>query len=48
MDGAFRMLGYLKELTRYRDLLYMLTLRDIRIKYKQSVMGLMWAIFMPC
>ena len=25
----------------------MLTLRDIRIRYKQAVMGFMWAIFMP-
>lgn len=25
----------------------MLTWRDIRIRYKQSVMGFMWAIFMP-
>ena len=29
------------------DLLYVLTARDIKIKYKQSVMGLMWAILMP-
>ena len=31
----------------YRELLYQLTLRDIRIKYKQAVMGFFWAIFMP-
>ena len=30
-----------------RDLLFVLTWRDIKIKYKQSVMGLMWAILMP-
>lgn len=36
-----------KELIQYRHLLYMLTLRDIKIKYKQSVMGFFWAIFMP-
>src|SRR3989338_7133751 len=36
-----------KELLKYRDLLFMLTLRDIRIRYKQSVMGFMWALFMP-
>lgn len=38
---------YLREIVRYRDLLYMLAWRDIRIKYKQSIMGFMWAIFMP-
>lgn len=29
------------------DLLLMVTWRDIRIKYKQSVMGLLWAVLMP-
>ncbi len=41
------MLRHLKELYRYRDLLLMMSWRDIRVKYKQSVMGFMWAIFMP-
>ncbi len=41
------MLAALKELIKYRDLLYMLTLRDIRIRYKQAAMGFLWAIFMP-
>jgi len=36
-----------KELFKYRDLLFMLTFRDIRIRYKQAAMGFMWAIFMP-
>jgi ABC-type polysaccharide/polyol phosphate export permease len=35
------------EIWRYRELLYQLTLRDIRIRYKQAVMGFGWAIFMP-
>jgi ABC-type polysaccharide/polyol phosphate export permease len=37
----------LAELVAKRDLLYMLTWRDIRLKYKQSVMGMLWAILMP-
>jgi lipopolysaccharide transport system permease protein len=41
------MFNYLKELGKYRNLLYMLAWRDIKIKYKQSIMGFMWAIFMP-
>ena len=41
------MIQMLKEIIKYRDLLMMLTLRDIRIRYKQAVMGFMWAIFMP-
>lgn len=36
-----------RELIRYHELLYMIVWRDIRIKYKQSVMGIMWAVFMP-
>jgi len=35
------------ELIKYRDLLWMLTLRDIRVRYKQAAMGFLWAIFMP-
>lgn len=36
-----------RELFKYRDLMYMLTLRDIKIRYKQAAMGVVWAIFMP-
>ena len=32
---------------RYRELLLMITYRDIRIKYKQSIIGFLWAILMP-
>ncbi len=35
------------EIIKYKDLLIMLTFRDIRIKYKQAVMGILWALFMP-
>jgi lipopolysaccharide transport system permease protein len=37
----------LKELYRYRELLYMITYRDVRVRYKQSIMGFLWAILMP-
>src|SRR5512146_1960620 len=37
----------LRELIQYRNLLWMLTLRDIKIRYKQTVMGFLWAVFMP-
>ncbi len=35
------------ELVQYRDLLFVLTWKDIQIRYKQSVMGFFWAILMP-
>jgi len=37
----------LREFYKYRGLLYMLTYRDIKVRYKQSVMGFLWAILMP-
>lgn len=36
-----------KELWRYRELLYFLTWRDIKIRYKQTLLGAMWAIIQP-
>jgi ABC-type polysaccharide/polyol phosphate export permease len=36
-----------KELIQYRQLLFTLTWREIRIRYKETVMGFLWAILMP-
>ena len=41
------MVEELEELYRYRELLYMITYRDIKVRYKQSIMGFLWAILMP-
>ncbi len=32
---------------QYRELLYQMTKRDLVLRYKQTAMGLGWAIFMP-
>jgi len=40
-------LDSIRELYRFRELLYMFTLRQIQVKYKQSFMGLAWAFLMP-
>lgn len=37
----------LRELWAYRELLYFLTLRDIKVRYKQTVLGATWAIIQP-
>lgn len=37
----------LKELYKYRELLFMIAYRDIKVRYKQSIMGFLWAILMP-
>lgn len=37
----------LKELWQFRDLLYFLSWRDIKVKYKQTILGVAWAILQP-
>lgn len=37
----------LKEVWEYRELLYFLTWRDIKVRYKQTVLGAAWAIIQP-
>lgn len=35
------------EQVEYRELLYQVTLRDLKLRYKQTIMGFGWAVFMP-
>ena len=35
------------ELWRYRELFFFLTWRDVKVRYKQTVLGALWAIFQP-
>ena len=37
----------LRDLWRYRELLYFLTWRDIKVRYKQTIFGAAWAILQP-
>lgn len=37
----------LGDLWAYRDLLYFLTWRDIKVRYKQTILGAAWAIIQP-
>jgi len=37
----------LKELWAYRELLYVLAQRDIKVRYKQTVLGVAWAVIQP-
>ena len=37
----------LKELRRYRDLIYFLVWRDIKALYAQTILGFSWAILQP-
>jgi lipopolysaccharide transport system permease protein len=37
----------LKELWAYRDLFWVLTARDVKVRYKQTALGIAWAIIPP-
>jgi lipopolysaccharide transport system permease protein len=37
----------IKELLQYRELFYFFTWRDIKVKYKQTLLGVLWAILQP-
>ncbi len=39
--------GDFKELWRYKELLYFFTWRDFKVRYKQTAVGISWAIFQP-
>lgn len=45
-DAAVSELG-LADLWRYRELLYFLTWRDVKLRYKQTLLGAAWAIIQP-
>lgn len=36
-----------REIWRYKELLYFLSWRDIKVRYKQTIVGVGWAIFQP-
>ena len=37
----------IKELWQYRELLYFFTWRDLKVRYKQTFIGVAWAVFQP-
>lgn len=43
---GFNFYGF-KYLWDYRDLFYFLTMRDIKVRYKQTILGGLWAIIQP-
>lgn len=42
-----RLLGDLAVLAHYRDLLYTLSVHRVKVRYKQSILGITWAIVQP-
>ena len=41
------MIGRVKESIRWRDLLWMLVQRDIKVRYRQTLFGVVWAVAVP-
>ncbi|MBX7065301.1 MAG: ABC transporter permease, partial [Saprospiraceae bacterium] len=39
--------NYWADLWRYRDLFYILSWRDIKVRYKQTVVGVLWSVLRP-
>lgn len=39
--------GHARELWRHRELLWLLTLREIKVRYKQTALGVVWAVLQP-
>ncbi len=54
-DGAFELVlesgrasrNYWRDLWRYRELMYFLAWRDVVVRYKQTVIGVAWALLRP-
>ncbi len=41
------MVSYIRELVAYRELLWRWVIRNIKVRYKQSFLGVLWAILQP-
>lgn len=39
--------NYWKDLWRYRELFYILSWRDIKVRYKQTIIGVAWSVIRP-
>lgn len=39
--------GLLREAWQYRELFYFLALRDVKVRYKQTALGVLWAVIQP-
>jgi lipopolysaccharide transport system permease protein len=39
--------GMIRELWAYRELIYFLAWRDVKVRYKQTVLGVLWAVIQP-
>jgi lipopolysaccharide transport system permease protein len=47
IGGGQRSSGAWREVWEYRELLYFLVWRDVKVRYKQTVLGVAWALVQP-
>jgi lipopolysaccharide transport system permease protein len=47
LDGRAGLFAQVFELARYHELLYRMTQRELKVRYKETVLGAVWAILQP-
>jgi ABC-type polysaccharide/polyol phosphate export permease len=47
LEFAEKMLQLFREIVQYRELIWALALKDLRVRYKRSVLGFLWALLNP-
>ena len=47
IEPKHRQLHYWRDLWRYRELFLVLAWRDLSVRYKQTIIGLIWALIRP-
>ncbi|MBP6820587.1 MAG: ABC transporter permease [Acidobacteria bacterium] len=47
IEWSDSLIGHARELWKHRELLWLLTQREIKVRYKQSVLGVAWAVLQP-
>lgn len=40
-------IGWIKEVVQFRELLYFFVWRDLKVRYKQTVLGVLWVVLQP-
>jgi lipopolysaccharide transport system permease protein len=47
VEWSDSLLAHARELFRHRELLWLITQREIKVRYKQSLLGALWAVLQP-
>jgi lipopolysaccharide transport system permease protein len=47
IEWSDSLLAHARELVKHRELLWLVTQREIKVRYKQSALGVLWAVLQP-